>query len=111
MDFLAKPTVLAAIQSPSFRSIYIATDAAYAQKITVHLCRRRQQQLAPRQSEDHLGGREVAQHTPLVASPPTCWSTATAHHRCPRYILSLDPSYVPPHSVAIADIAIVPIEQ
>ena len=41
MDLLAKPTVLAAIQSPSFPSVYIAADAAYAQKITAHLCRQR----------------------------------------------------------------------
>ena len=39
MDFLAKPTVLAAIQSPSFPSVYIAVDATYARKITTHLCR------------------------------------------------------------------------
>ena len=38
MDFLAKPIVLAAIQSPSFPSICIATDVAYARKITAHLC-------------------------------------------------------------------------
>ena len=67
MDFLAKPTVLTAIQSPSFPSIYIAIDAACAWKITAHLCQQRQRQLAPRRSEDHLGGREVAQHTPPVA--------------------------------------------
>jgi hypothetical protein len=33
IDFLAKPTVLAAIQSPSFSSVYIAADVACAQKI------------------------------------------------------------------------------
>ena len=38
IDFLAKPTVLAARQSPSFPFVCIATDAAYARKITVHLC-------------------------------------------------------------------------
>ena len=41
MDFLAKPTVLAAIQSPSFPSVCIATDAACAWKITAHLCQQR----------------------------------------------------------------------
>ena len=66
MDFLAKPTVLAAIQSPSFPSVYIATDTACARKIIAHLCRRQRRQLAPRRSEDHLGGQEAAQHTPLI---------------------------------------------
>ena len=47
MDFLAKPTVLAAIQSPKFPFVYsIAADVAYAWKITVHLCQRRQRQHA-----------------------------------------------------------------
>jgi hypothetical protein len=41
MDFLAKPTVLAAIQSPSFPSFCIAIDVACAWKITAHLGRRR----------------------------------------------------------------------
>ena len=67
MDFLAKPIVLTAIQSPSFPSICIATDVAYAWKITAHLCQRQQRQPAPHHSEDHLGGREAAQHIPLVA--------------------------------------------
>ena len=67
MDSLAKLTVLAAIQSPSFPSIYIAIDAACARKITAHLCQQRQRQLAPRCSKDHLGGQEAAQHTPLIA--------------------------------------------
>ena len=57
MDFLAKPTVLATIPVPSFPSVYIGVDAACAWKITAHLCRRRQRQLAPHHSED----------TPLVA--------------------------------------------
>jgi hypothetical protein len=35
--FLAKPIVLAAIQSPSFSSICIAVDVACAWKITAHL--------------------------------------------------------------------------
>ena len=56
MDFLAKPTVLAAIQSPSFLFVYIAAYTAYTRKIIAHLCRRWQQQLAPRRSEDHLDG-------------------------------------------------------
>jgi hypothetical protein len=30
---------------------------------------------------------------------------------CPRYFLTLDLFYVPPHSVIVAGIAIVPIEQ
>jgi hypothetical protein len=67
MDVFAKPTVLVAIQSPSFPSVCIAVDAACARKITTHLCRRRQRQLAPHRLENHLGGQEAAQHTPLVA--------------------------------------------
>jgi len=31
--------------------------------------------------------------------------------RCPRFFLALDTSYVPPRSVVIAGIAIVPIEE
>ena len=38
MDFLMKPTVLAAIHNPSFLSIYIAASVTYARKIGVHLC-------------------------------------------------------------------------
>ena len=39
IDFLVKPTILAAIQSPSFPFVYnIATDAACVRKIIVHLC-------------------------------------------------------------------------
>ena len=60
INFLAKPIVLAAIQSPSFPSVYIAADAACAQKITAHLCQRRRQQPSPHRLEDHLDGREVA---------------------------------------------------
>ena len=49
MDFLAKPIVLAAMQSPKFPFIYnIAVDAACARKIAIQLCRRRQRQHAPR---------------------------------------------------------------
>jgi hypothetical protein len=42
LNFAAKPTIFAAIQSPSFPSVSIAADTAYARKITVHLCRRQQ---------------------------------------------------------------------
>ena len=41
MDFLTKPTVLAAIHSSSFPFICIATSAAYARKIAAHLRWRR----------------------------------------------------------------------
>ena len=83
MDLLMNPTALAAINNPSFPSVYKAIDTACAWKITAHLCQWRQQQLAPRHLEDHLGGRKVAQHTTLVAQPPTSWSTAAAHHHHP----------------------------
>jgi hypothetical protein len=43
MDFLMKPIVLTAIQSPSFPFVYnIAAEAACTRKITAHLCRRQQ---------------------------------------------------------------------
>ena len=52
--FLTKPTVLAAIQSPSFPFIYnIAIDAACARKIAAHLCWRRQRQPSPCRIVDH----------------------------------------------------------
>ena len=41
MDFLAKPIVLVAIQSPKFPFIYnIVADVAYAWKIAMHQCPR-----------------------------------------------------------------------
>ena len=41
MDFLEKPTVLAAIQSPKFPFIYnIAADAVCTRKIVMYLCQR-----------------------------------------------------------------------
>ena len=48
IDFLSKPTVLAAIQSPKFPFVYnIAADASCAWKITTHLCQWWQRQHAP----------------------------------------------------------------
>ena len=68
INFLAKPIVLAAIQSLKFPFIYnIAADAAYAWKIAAHLCWRRQGQPSPHRIVDHLDGQVGAQHTPVVA--------------------------------------------
>ena len=68
MDFLDKPTILTAIQSPKFPFVYnIAIDVACAWKITAHLCWRWQRQHAPRRLADQLDGRAAAQHTAVVA--------------------------------------------
>jgi len=60
LKFMVKPTVLAAKHSPSFPSVCNFASAACAWKITAHLCRWRQQQLAPCRFADHLGGRIMA---------------------------------------------------
>ena len=49
---------------------------------------------------DHLGGRLVVATYSLVR-----------RRRCPRFFLALDPSHVPPCSVIIVGITIMPIEQ
>ena len=67
MDFLTKPTVLAAIHSPFFPSVCITASAAYARKIATHLRWRRQRQLSPCRIVDHLDGWAAAQHTPLIS--------------------------------------------
>jgi hypothetical protein len=67
MDFLAKPTILAAIQSPKFPFVYNIAARHLRMKDRHAPVPAVQQQHAPHRLVDQLDDRVAAQHTPVVA--------------------------------------------